>query len=201
MVGGILLGADTSAYAVEVEALLQATRALERYVDEQGGFLDVKVTILVENWAVVTRRNWAMTDGKLPTKMPAAWGDVRLCFTKIREMKIVWIPSHGKYEGAWEPPEGISEEETRSLNQAAGEEASSYAASAAAEAALSRRDLGKAETRAKPIILELEEKAIKMVSDHSRWLDREIKGISASKEWYHTSRGRRWLGNARRRIA
>ena len=66
---------------------------------------------------------------------------------------------------------------------------------------MDRKEVGKAEKRARGILLELEEKAIRMVIDHSRWLDREIKGYPTGREWYHTGKGRQWLSKARRRIA
>ena len=40
-----------------------------------------------------------------------------------------------------------------------------------------------------------------MVRGHNRWLDREVPGGNIPKEWYHTARGRKWMGSARRRIA
>ena len=97
--GGPVGGTDTSAFASEAEALLQTMRAIQAVAvtDREDGVIHEQVTILIDNWAVVQQAGRAISVGKLPPNVPGIWAEVRHLAEHSGNLRIIWIPSHGKY--------------------------------------------------------------------------------------------------------
>ena len=119
--GGKCQGTDTSAFAGEAQALLQALRALDgaaRYLEAGRGVpgLVERAIIFIDDMAVVNSTKAAIRTGGLPKNAAGIWAEVRELARRVPGLEIHWVPSHGKKKASWRPPDRIEASLARLLS-------------------------------------------------------------------------------------
>ncbi len=99
--GGKCQGTDTSAFAGEAQALLQALRALDgaaRWLETGRGVpgLVERVIICIDNMAVVNSTKAAIRAGGLPKNAAGIWAEARELARRVPGLEIHRVPSYGK---------------------------------------------------------------------------------------------------------
>lgn len=124
---GMVVGADQSSYAAELQGLAKIIRV--------NANIKKKLWVLVDNKAVVdgfTEIQSTLAKEKgywLPRGHAGSWNDIRKGLKTGQEVKVEWIPSHGKRTGEWKTESGYDEGVCREIN----DKADKYAGEAAKE--------------------------------------------------------------------
>lgn len=77
------------------------------------------MTVLIDNFSVLSKARGLRRTNPLAGSCATIWWEVKGALETTPDIDFVWIPSHGKKIGEWQPPEGFSEPECRWLNDRA----------------------------------------------------------------------------------
>ena len=113
--GGRRPGLDQTSYGAEVWGLWVLLLALQA--------APTPADIFIDNLAVVRTGRRVLGGGAPPKNMPEAWEAIARVGRDLPDVRLHWVPSHGKRPD-WSPAAGFSGEVIRRLNAVADQQAS-----------------------------------------------------------------------------
>ncbi len=131
-----------------------------------------RVTIFIDNMAVVNSTKAAIRAGGLPKNAAGIWAEVRELARRVPELEIHWVPSHGKQKASWRPLDGIDAGLARFLNDKADKEATRYAKLACGDVETQRLGHLEAERWAAKLHVELERRSTELIEQNARHFKR-----------------------------
>ena len=118
---------------------------------------------------------------KLPPNVPGIWAEVRHLAQHASKLRIIWIPSHGKYIDSWIPSQGITREDARLLNDEADRHASYWGRHGARNLEGNYAVRRQARVRATALLLESDIRSTANINEFEKWFKRRCPTTSPNR--------------------